>query len=114
MDRGEPLDKALSEAVFLSVGLPAPVALAFAGTRKLQQIALRDLTAAHLAQYQIAMVACPLIAADADALAVAKALQKAGYTGMLSVISPRLPNTKMIEDELRTACPGVRINVISL
>lgn len=114
MDRNAPPITAETTGIFLSVGLPLPVAQAFAGTRPLHQIDVGEISATLLGQYRIAMTACPLIGAEMDALVVANALHKAGYSGILSVISPRLPNSRMVEEELRATCPAFRINVISL
>lgn len=98
----------------MSVGLPDALAQAFAGARQINHFHLSDITPEAMRVLGVAMVACPLMGKEADALCVIAALDLAGFTGTLTVISPRLPDAAMVERELRAASRGVRVNLITL
>ncbi len=100
--------------IFLAIDLPENLARAFAGTRQIRTMSVEDITAASLAAYPTAVLACPLLGPPADAISVIQALGAAGFAGQLTVISPRLPNPAMVERELRVAARGFRVNLVPL
>jgi hypothetical protein len=112
-DRAQPAPSARAEGVFLSLGLPRGIAEAFAGGHPIITMAVADLSREVLASLAIAIIACPLMAEDTDAMLVIQALKAAGYRGTLTVIAPRLPNVGMVEAELRGLCPDIGVKIIS-
>lgn len=109
-----PATSDIGAAVYVCIGLPEGIAEALAGTQPMVHLSLAGVSKQGLSNLKIAMVACPLMADGLDALMVAQSLHQAGYTGVLTVIAPSLPNPKMVETELRGASPGIRVNVICL
>lgn len=69
--------------------------------------------AALLARLSPTRVICPLFAAEYDALTVAQRLSRLGYTGLLLVVAPDLPNPRMVEKEIRNQSGGIEVRVIS-
>ncbi len=72
-----------------------------------------SLDAALLASVLPAWVGCPLLGPGFDAIQVAQRLVSLGYAGRLVVISPALPDPKMVERELRTLSPGLRLDLMT-
>lgn len=100
-------------AVFVSLGLPDRIATAFAGAHPVIALRVDEISANRLASLNIAIMACPLMAEDFDAMMVVQALKRAGYRGALSVIAPRLPDVAMVERELRALSPDIGVTIIS-
>ena len=99
---------------FVSVNLPSPVAMALAGARALRQIEHSDLGTVCAEMQGPAIVACPLISGDTDALSVIGTLQGAGFQGTLLVVAPPLPDPRMVERELRDAASGLSLRLLSV
>jgi hypothetical protein len=103
-----------ARGVFLGIALPEPLALAFAGQRRLVLCSAPEVTAETIAAMGPELVGCQLVGHGTDAMAVISALEAAGYRGLLAVIAPRLPDPGMVERELRSAARHVRVNLITL
>ena len=100
--------------VFVAIGLPEAMAMAFAGARKLERLPPDQISPKSVKDLGAAMLACPLMGTQGDAIMIIAALEEAGYSGTLTVISPRLPNADMVERELRSAASRLRVNLITL
>ena len=59
-------------------------------------------------------VVMPLMARGFDAAEAIEQLEICGYQGMVWVLSPKLPNRRMVERELRSMVPGIQVEVIEL
>lgn len=73
---------------------------------------LSALDAGLIARLDPETVIFPLIAAGFDALQVIDRLAALGYDGLACVMAPRLPNRRMVEAELRSHGPGLRIALL--
>lgn len=59
-------------------------------------------------------VVVPLMARGFDAADVVEQLAVCGYQGSVWVLSPKLPNRRMVERELKSLASGIQIEVIEL
>ncbi len=59
-------------------------------------------------------VVMPLMARGFDATEVIERLEACGYQGAVWVLSPKLPNRRMVERELRSMVRGIQVEVIEL
>lgn len=59
-------------------------------------------------------VVVPLMTRDFDAAEVVEQLAICGYRGSVWVLSPKLPNRRMVERELKSLASGIQIEVIEL
>ena len=100
--------------LFVSVGLPVPLALAFAGPHPVRKLGLEDLTDTRLRAEGADVIGCPLMSGAVDALSVIAALEAAGFAGTLLVVAPTLPDPFMVERELCAAAPGLTLRLVSL
>ena len=58
-------------------------------------------------------VICPLISADFDALEVLRCLRRLRWQGPVEVVGGGVSDPDMVEEELRAALPGRRVNLLS-
>ena len=65
-----------------------------------------------LAQVRPDCVACPLLAADFDAAMLAQRLAECGFAGRLVVLTPALPDRRMVAREIASAAPGIRVDLL--
>ena len=72
-----------------------------------------DLTAEVLQNLGPTHIYLPLFASGYDAIAAVEVLEKLGYFGKITVIAPNLPRPRLVERELRTLGPGLRLTLIS-
>lgn len=70
------------------------------------------LDAALLARTAPDVVLFPLIATGFDALHVIELLADLGFAGQACILAPTLPNRRMVEAELRSHGPGLRLILI--
>ena len=59
-------------------------------------------------------VVVPLITRNFDAADVVEQLAVCGFQGSVWVLSPKLPNRRMVERELRSLASGIQVEVIEL
>ena len=59
-------------------------------------------------------VVMPLMARGFDAAEVIEQLAVCGYQGAVWVLSPKLPNRRMVERELKSMVKGIHVEVIEL
>ncbi len=71
-----------------------------------------DLTAELLAEVAPTAVIMPLFAGAHDALSMIETLEALGYLGRILVIAPPLPRPALVERELRSAGPGLRLMLV--
>lgn len=76
------------------------------------RIAFGTLDAAVLARVAPAFVICRLFAKDSDAMAVAEVLAALRWKGRLVVIAPGLPNRAMVQREIQSGAPGIKVEVV--
>lgn len=94
-----------AEAAGLVIGdAPAPVHAV--------RIAFGALDAAVLARVAPVFVICRLFARDSDAVTVAETLAALRWTGRLVVIAPGLPNRAMVQREIQSGAPGIKVEVV--
>ena len=100
--------------VVLVIGRADDAALAQAGALGGRMIvsAFPTLNAALLDRLAPDCVIFPLIASSFDALQVIERLAEMGYRGQACVMAPHLPNRRMVEAELRSHGPGLRLVLI--
>ena len=56
----------------------------------------------------------PLMTRSFDAAEVIEQLAICGYQGAVWVLSPKLPNRRMVERELRSMVQGIQVEIIEL
>ena len=59
-------------------------------------------------------VVMPLMARGFDAADVVEQLSNCGFQGSVWVLSPKLPNRRMVERELRSMATGIQVEIIEL
>lgn len=59
-------------------------------------------------------VVMPLMTRGFDAAEVIEQLASCGYQGAVWVLSPKLPNRRMVERELRSMVQGIQVEIIEL
>jgi hypothetical protein len=59
-------------------------------------------------------VVMPLMTRSFDASEVIEQLAVCGYKGAVWVLSPKLPNRRMVERELRSMVQGIQVEIIEL
>ena len=59
-------------------------------------------------------VVVPLMTRSFDAAEVIEQLAECGYQGVVWVLSPKLPNRRMVERELRSMVRGIEVELIEL
>lgn len=57
-------------------------------------------------------VVTPLFGADCDAEMVAEELTRLGFSGLLQVLCPTLPNQRMVEREIRRSVDGYKMQFL--
>ena len=87
--------------IFVSIALPAPLALALAGERALVSLSVADITPDRMEGLRQTLMGCELFAGNDDAFAIISALSAAGASGQLTVLAPPLPDPMMVERELQ-------------
>lgn len=93
-----------------------PLALlpdATAGPVMAQHLGLAQLDARTLAQIAPMQVICPLFWAEGDAVQVAERLVALGWTGVLTVLAPDVPNRRMVQHEVQAVAGGIRVEVVA-
>lgn len=70
-------------------------------------------TAVLLAQLLPDMVIAPLIWGGGDATDLAERLEGIGFSGLLVVVAPPLPDPGLVARELKAGAPGLRILVVA-
>lgn len=101
------------QRVVISIGLSQSEARVLSENRPVIPLSAAELTGTELARHDIALVCCPIWHNGIDALDVTAALALAGYTGVLAIITPKLPNKAMVLRELRRAARGIEFRFIS-
>lgn len=81
------------------------------GTR-VTEAGFADLAPALLARLRPGAVACPLFGAGFDASQVIERLGAIGYRGELQVLCPDLPRPGLVEAELASLHPGIRVTLV--
>ncbi len=72
-----------------------------------------DLGADLLAELKPVQVIMPLFAQGYDAMTAIEELERLQFTGRITVIAPKLPRPRLVERELRSLGPGLRLALIS-
>ncbi len=93
-------------------GLSPLAALLPAGTI-VDQANFAQLDLALLRRFCPDRVMLPLLARNHDAIQVIERLEALGYRGAITVIGPSLPHPRMVERELRSLGPGVRLVLLT-
>jgi hypothetical protein len=75
---------------------------------------LSRLTADWIAESGISALVFALFATQPDAWQIGGHLTRTGFTGRLIALSPALPNRRMVERELRTDYPALRLQVLPI
>lgn len=70
------------------------------------------LSALLLSQVLPDAVVIPLFTAKSDAMSDVQSLSKLGFRGRCFVLAPRLPNRRMVVNELRQQATGLRIYLL--
>lgn len=98
----------------ICIGLPQALARRLGGNRDVVSLRARDIAFARIDRMENALIACPLLGPEADALDILAALVRAGYRGEVVVVSPSLPDPAMVERELAQAAPGMSVALVVL
>lgn len=77
------------------------------------RVGFARLDGALLARLAPARVICDLFAGDGDAMMVAEVLAALGWRGRLTVLAPGLPNRRMVQQELQSIAPWIRVEVVA-
>ncbi len=68
---------------------------------------------AALARIMPDRVICDLFGNDGDAMMVAEVLAALEWRGRLTVVAPGLPNRRMVQQELQSIAPWIRVEVVA-
>lgn len=99
---------------FIGIGLPQGLAALLAGQRPLLMLPPEAIPTAGLHETEDAVVGCMLLGNTVDALDIIADLGKAGFRGSVTVISPPLPNPRMVELELSRAARPMTVRLVVL
>lgn len=101
----------LPEVVLLIDLTDPPAGVRLDGALRVVSASSSAVDAALLAQVLPDLILTPLFAGHSDAAQVVARLTELGYGGRLTVVSPRLPNRRMVETELRGLATGIEITL---
>jgi len=99
-------------ALMVDLGADAPDGSDVVGNAMLVRTRLADLDAALLAELSPDTVIGPLIGRDCDALMLIAQLRALDFRGRIVILSPILPNSTMVERELRVAAGSISIALV--
>ena len=97
---------ALDCEVLLGPNGPLPMA-------EVTHMRFAQLTVEILSAIRPGMIILPLFSVDYDAACAVEILEAMGFTGVVTVLAPELPKPRVVERELRSLCPGMRLTLIS-
>jgi hypothetical protein len=75
-------------------------------------VTLQHISPAMFEKAQIDMIVTPLFGQHCDAELVAQELTRLGYSGILKVMCPPLPNQRMVEREIRSEAKGYEVQFL--
>ncbi|MFN7224138.1 MAG: hypothetical protein ACK4MS_08970 [Paracoccaceae bacterium] len=99
---------------FVAIGLPQVLAAALAADRPILLLEPDMISTAGLSALENAIVGCRLLGAQVDAIDVIARLVAAEYRGPLIVVTPPLPNPRMVERELALVADGMKVRLIEM
>lgn len=71
-----------------------------------------DLSASLVDRVQPELIICPLMANGFDAMDVLSRAKSATWRASICVLTPPLPNQKMVERELKSHASGLRVDLL--
>lgn len=83
------------------------------GAAALYHTSFAAVDAVLLARLKPDRVICPLLSREFDASLLAQRLITAGFRGRLTVIAPRLPDSRMVQSELASEAPALTVELIT-
>ncbi len=99
---------------FVSIGMPQALAAALAGDRPILMLDPALIATAGLKKLENSVVGCRLLGNQLDAVDVIDGLVAAGYRGPLIIITPPLPDLRMVERELSQRAEGMKVRLIEM
>ncbi len=77
-------------------------------------VAFHELTPELLELVRPQIVLSPLLCSAFDCMDLADVLARAGFRGRYRALSPDLPEPELIRTEIRSACPGLDFDIVSM
>ncbi len=74
---------------------------------------LAELTVEILSAIRPGLIILPLFSVTHDAASAVEMLQAMGFAGAVTVLAPELPKPRLVERELRSLGPDMRVTLIS-